>query len=723
MKRVFGAVSGALRSLAPKANAPAIPSAAHQERVRKAMEALAPVGRRLPSESKALAMELAASAGPGGTDISAKTPEEMYLAASALSLGKHVPQDKAAAFDLWKKAADAGHPKAKYSYAACLREGYGPAERDVATAASLFERLGDEGLLEAKNALAVILSTGEGEDVGVPQDEKRALELFKEAAIGGFVPAIHAAASMMEAGKGGEKDGAKATQWLETAIEAGNPVAHSMLATWYTAGRAGLEVDHRRAFELHLKAANMGMARAMYNTAVHYFEGTGVEQNLPEAAVWFEKAGAAGVPQALLNLGKMLETGLGVEVDRKRALELYQTALRAEGQLEGELAEMGDDVMAKLVEAKEKGAFADKGKGNLTETGITQTPSKDNNGEPSYTRFTPTAAAASAEMSMSGCPMARVPEVAGIVLAVVFFTKACKAFAAASAGSNAAVPGRKHKVPDELSKCEGALLERLQLATDVALQAGAAMKAVINLKKEGIVLKGATDLVTETDKANEKLIFDAVRSSFPEDQLIGEESSADAGSIAALTDAPTWIVDPVDGTTNFVHGFPMTCVSIGFGRGSKIEVGVVYDPCADELYQTVRGFGAFVNGQRASSSGCTELGNAVVITEYGYQRDPVAVRTMMDVTEKVLRKCRGLRQVGSGCLDLCWVGCGRVDAVYSGVAGEGWQPWDYAAGWLFIEEAGGVVTQVDGSPFHVFSKSVLCAASPQLADELVSTIR
>ncbi|CAM9512805.1 unnamed protein product, partial [Laminaria digitata] len=229
--------------------------------------------------------------------------------------------------------------------------------------------------------------------------------------------------------------------------------------------------------------------------------------------------------------------------------------------------------------------------------------------------------------------------------------------------------------------------------------------------------------VTETDKANEKLIFDAVRKSFPEDQLIGEESSADAGSIAALTDAPTWIVDPVDGTTNFVHGFPMTCVSIGFGRGKKMEVGVVYDPCSDELYQTVRGFGSFVNGQRASSSGCTDLGSAVVITEYGYQRDPVAVRAMMEATEKVLRKCRAIRQVGSGCLDLCWVGCGRVDAVYAGVAGEGWQPWDYAAGWLFIEEAGGVVTQVDGTPFHVLSKSVLGAASRELGDELVSTIR
>ncbi|CAM9994521.1 unnamed protein product [Ascophyllum nodosum] len=273
------------------------------------------------------------------------------------------------------------------------------------------------------------------------------------------------------------------------------------------------------------------------------------------------------------------------------------------------------------------------------------------------------------------------------------------------------------------NKCEKALLERLRLATDVALLAGAAMKLVINVKNKNVLHKGVTDLVTETDKANEKLIFDAVRKMFPEDKLIGEESSADVGTIPALTDAPTWIVDPVDGTTNFVHGFPMTCVSIGFGRGGKMEIGVVYDPCSDELFQAVRGFGSFVNGERTSTSGCSDLGSAIVITEYGYQRDPAAVKIMMEVTEKVLRQCRGIRQVGSGCLDLCWVGCGRVDAVYAGVAGEGWHPWDYAAGWLFIEEAGGVVIQVDGTPFHVQSASVLGAASKDLADTLVATIR
>ncbi|CAM9437071.1 unnamed protein product, partial [Hapterophycus canaliculatus] len=319
------------------------------------MESLAPKGRRLPSEGKALAMEMVTAIEEGKNEISLKSPDEMWLAASALYLGQHIPQDKPAAVALWKKAADAGHLKATYSYAGCLKNGEGGLQKDLVKAVSLFEDLGDAGLLEAKHALGLVLSSGEGESVGIPKDEERALKLFQTAAKGGFVPAIHAAASMMEAGQGGERNGAKAVQWLETAIEAGDRMAFSTLATWYANGRAGLEVDNEKAFKLHLQAANMGMPRAQFNTAVHYAEGTGIERNLPEAVFWFEKAGASGVPQAMLNLGKMYEEGLGVPVDKKRALQLFQAALRAEGHLQGEAAEAGDKAMAAFYDAKEKG--------------------------------------------------------------------------------------------------------------------------------------------------------------------------------------------------------------------------------------------------------------------------------------------------------------------------------------------------------------------------------
>ncbi|CAM9089884.1 unnamed protein product [Scytosiphon promiscuus] len=360
MKRVFGAVSGALRSLAPKAT---VPSVAHQERVRNAMEALAPKGRTLPSEGKALAMEAVAAINDGDKGISLRTPEEMWLAANALHVGQHIPQDKPAAVALWKKAAEAGHLKATYSYAGCLKNGEGGLQKDLVNAVSLFEKLSDAGLLEAKHALALVLSSGEGEHVGIPKDEERARQLFETAARGGWLPAIHAAASMIQAGQGGERNDAKAVQWLETALEAGDPMSISTLATWYANGRAGLKVDNEKAFKLHLQAANMGMPRAQFNTAVHYAEGTGIERNLPEAAFWFEKAGAGGMPQAMLNLGKMLEQGLGVPVDKERALKLFQAALRAEGQLFGEAAEAGDKTMAALYEAKEKGLLAEDEKG------------------------------------------------------------------------------------------------------------------------------------------------------------------------------------------------------------------------------------------------------------------------------------------------------------------------------------------------------------------------
>ncbi|CAM9308168.1 unnamed protein product, partial [Phaeothamnion confervicola] len=276
-------------------------------------------------------------------------------------------------------------------------------------------------------------------------------------------------------------------------------------------------------------------------------------------------------------------------------------------------------------------------------------------------------------------------------------------------------------MPDLPAECDQFLRERLQVAVECALAAGDAISAAIKKKKQ-IINKGVNDLVTETDKANEKMIFQRLRTAFPDDCFIGEESSSEAGCTAALTDAPTWLVDPVaDGTTNFVHSFPLTCVSIGFASGGKMKLGVVFDPCARELFVACAGFGAYVNGERVAASSCTSLAHALVVQEYGYERDPESIRRMLGATSAVLAKVRGLRQVGSGAIDLCWVGCGRTDAVFSGLAGEGWQPWDYAAGWVFAAEGGATMLQLNGAPFHSHAKSVLCAATPELAAEISST--
>ncbi|KAG5177363.1 inositol monophosphatase [Tribonema minus] len=285
---------------------------------------------------------------------------------------------------------------------------------------------------------------------------------------------------------------------------------------------------------------------------------------------------------------------------------------------------------------------------------------------------------------------------------------------------------RHRKVPEALTQrlggVEAGLAERMETATELALAAGEAIKLVIDQAKD-IENKGANDLVTATDKANEELIFQGLRRAFPGDEFIGEESSAAAGEIAALTAAPTWIVDPVDGTTNFVHGFPMTCVSIGFARGGRVDLGVIYNPCSGEMYQAIRGHGAWLNGKRIRASGSTTLAGSLVITEYGCQREEAAMTRMMDCTRAVLRKCRNLRQVGSGALDLAFVACGRFDAVYSGVAGEGWKPWDYAAGLVMAEEAGATMLSVEGQPFDLFGDSVLCCATRELAMEIAEIVR
>jgi len=223
------------------------------------------------------------------------------------------------------------------------------------------------------------------------------------------------------------------------------------------------------------------------------------------------------------------------------------------------------------------------------------------------------------------------------------------------------------------SRVPGALKQapyqnELRVAVDLALRAGAAIRTV----HEGGAMTSTTlksmdgvDLVTKTDRDNEALVCAGIAEAFPTHLVIGEEAAADAGDIPPLTAAPTWIVDPIDGTTNFVNGLPLCCVSIGLCVNGRPVLGVVYDPAHDELYAGVEGHGAFCNGARIASSAKTALASAVVVHEFGYERTDVAVAAMLEATRRVLHAgTRALRQIGSGVLDLLWVASGRLDAVY-----------------------------------------------------------
>jgi inositol-phosphate phosphatase/L-galactose 1-phosphate phosphatase len=195
-------------------------------------------------------------------------------------------------------------------------------------------------------------------------------------------------------------------------------------------------------------------------------------------------------------------------------------------------------------------------------------------------------------------------------------------------------------------------LKEISSATTIALKAGEKIRAATENKEKNITNKGDMDLhdfVTQTDKDNEILIFDHLRSTFPSYLFIGEESSADTGSIPVLTDQPTWIVDPIDGTTNFVHSFPFSCVSIGLVVNKIVVVGVVYDSKADEMFVAIRGFGAYLNKTKISVSSAKKIKDSLCLTEFGYQRDESKVDIIIQCLRAIMRKgVHSVRTLGSG---------------------------------------------------------------------------
>ena len=288
----------------------------------------------------------------------------------------------------------------------------------------------------------------------------------------------------------------------------------------------------------------------------------------------------------------------------------------------------------------------------------------------------------------------------------------------------------KPKVPYNL-KYFSNYSKELSIAVSSALEAGKNMLKVLNDEKQEIEKKSTNiDFATDTDRENERLIFDKLRNSFPDHILIGEESVSaananvnDVTSKITLTDSPTWIVDPIDGTTNFVHSFPFTCVSIAHVINKEPVVGVVYCPSTDELYIAIKGKGAYLNGKPIKVSNVTSLSDALVLTEFGYSRESKDIDKWMVCARSVLlRGAHALRMMGSGVLDLCYIAAGRLDALYAGVQSEGWKPWDYAAGQLIVTEAGGVMKSIWGDEFNMMGKSVLASATEELSNDLVQSV-
>ncbi|CAL1142494.1 unnamed protein product, partial [Cladocopium goreaui] len=275
----------------------------------------------------------------------------------------------------------------------------------------------------------------------------------------------------------------------------------------------------------------------------------------------------------------------------------------------------------------------------------------------------------------------------------------------------------------------GAWRAEVQVAVRLAVDCGKAMRDCLQKK---VVWKddSSIDPVTATDKENEQRVIAGLRAAFPTHEIIGEESAAARAQQqlppATLTveDAPTWIVDPIDGTTNFVYGIKLSCVSLGFCVGRQPVLGVVYDPYADELFVAAKGEGAYLNGARLCIDPAKSLKESMVLFELGYERSQAGLdRILNGLKALLLHGTRATRTLGTAVLSLCWVASGRANAYYTGLSGEGGKPWDYAAGTIIAMEAGAKFCNLQGGPFDIEGPSCLCASSNDLAQEILSVLK
>jgi myo-inositol-1(or 4)-monophosphatase len=218
--------------------------------------------------------------------------------------------------------------------------------------------------------------------------------------------------------------------------------------------------------------------------------------------------------------------------------------------------------------------------------------------------------------------------------------------------------------------------------------------------------KTPADLVTDADLASQDAIRHVIAARFPDHAFVGEEQSA--ATIGVESEQLTWIVDPLDGTTNYVHGYPQYSVSVALAQGSQLLAGVVYDPVSDHCFSAARGWGAWCNGARMNTSTTTSVGNALVAVSL-----PARVRRdsddLLDFVEAA-QLCQAIRRSGSAALNFAYVAKGALDAFWATHI----QSWDVAAGVLLVREAGGVVTARDGGDFDLWNPNFLAAASAEL---------
>ncbi len=252
-----------------------------------------------------------------------------------------------------------------------------------------------------------------------------------------------------------------------------------------------------------------------------------------------------------------------------------------------------------------------------------------------------------------------------------------------------------------------------KIAVEAALKSGEFIKSSLGRIKN-ISYKGVRNIVTDVDKKAEKIIIGKIFSAFPDHSVLSEEMGA-KNTISSFK----WLIDPLDGTTNFAHAFPFFSVSIALEEEGEVILGVVYEPVRNELFYAEKGRGAYLNNKRISVSKTKKLIDAFLATGFSYRLQE-AKHNNVDYFNRFLMRSMAIRRAGSAALDFCYVACGRFDGYWE----LDLNPWDCAAGTLIVREAAGTVTKLDGSEYSHYDKEVLATNGvihKKMVRELVSS--
>ena len=255
----------------------------------------------------------------------------------------------------------------------------------------------------------------------------------------------------------------------------------------------------------------------------------------------------------------------------------------------------------------------------------------------------------------------------------------------------------------------------LNTAVEAARKAGDIIsRQSRQLERLKVQMKGQNEFVTQVDQAAENAIIELIHQRYPDHAILGEES----GQIGDANAEYMWILDPLDGTTNFIHGLPYYCVSIALKIKGRLSVAVVYNPESQELFTATRGSGATLDGRRIRVSARNEIAGGLVVTEFPFRSNDLSLDAHLSIYKNVMLEAGSIRRPGSAALDLCYLAAGRIDVGWM----FGMKLWDIAAGVLILREAGGLISAIDDKEDFMETGNIV-AGTPRMHAELLQLIK